>query len=108
MDTVVTSPIPKNVWRAVKLLWTSAGLVGVFTITMWLGLVTLPGSRSMAGDTVTYLFTLGLLALIAVKLLKRRNWARWVLAVVSGLGVVSAIFSVLVVPDLWRSASPVL
>jgi hypothetical protein len=59
----------------------------------------------MAADTATYLLTFGLLALIAVKVLSRRNWARWVLAVVVGMGVVAAILSILVVPALWGSAS---
>ncbi len=58
-----------------------------------------------AADVITSFLPLGLIALIAWKVSQRRNWARWVLAVVVGLGVLSAVFSVVVAPQLWQSMS---
>ena len=98
--------MPSNVRRATKLLWTSAALVVVFLVVVAVGLVALPGHSILtAADLVTNLLTFGVLALLAIKLSKRRNWARWVLAAIAGFGAVAMIFSMVVVPDIWRSAS---
>jgi hypothetical protein len=106
METNVTLPTPKSVKRAVNLLWVSAALGAVALVAVALDLFSLPGeSISQDADTLTYLFTCSFLALAAIKLTKRRNWARWLLAVVVSLGLVSGALSMLLLPAVSRSAS---
>jgi peptidoglycan/LPS O-acetylase OafA/YrhL len=106
METAATRVAPIAVRRAVSLLWASTALVVVAIAAMWTGLLTRPGDpQSTVVDTATNLLTFGLLALIAWKISQGRNWARWVLAIVVFLGVLSAVFSLLVVPELWLSMS---
>jgi hypothetical protein len=95
------SPVP--VKRAVAFLRTSAFLAIAFVITVWVGLVKPPGAEtSPAMVAATNFVTAALLLFVASKISKGRNWARWVLVIVVGLGVLSAAFSICVAPELWR------
>jgi hypothetical protein len=106
MAAEVTLEVPVNIKRAANLLWASAALVVVFIVAVLVGLITMPGNSSLTGlDIVINIVTFGVLALLANRISNRSNWARWVLAVIDGLGAVGMVFSIVVAPEMWRSAS---
>jgi asparagine N-glycosylation enzyme membrane subunit Stt3 len=106
MAAEVTLEVTVKVKRAANLLWASAALVVVFIVAVLVGLITMPGNSSLTGlDIVINIVTFGVLALLANRISNRSNWARWVLAVIAGLGAVGMVFSIVVAPEMWRSAS---
>ena len=95
---------PDTIRRAAALLWASAALV---LVSILAGLLDPDGAANLP-DAVADLVSLGLLALVAWKLPQGRDWARWVLAIVVALGVLSVVTSILVFPDVWQAMSGVL
>jgi hypothetical protein len=102
-----TSPLPPTqVRRAIALLWTSAGLCALQLVAMSTGLLKLPEGTTLGADDIAgNLVNIALLGIIAWKILQRRQWARWVLFALVSFGVLSAIFSILAIPEIWQSAS---
>ena len=92
---------PHRVRQGIALLWASAAIVGVLTLATGVGL--LPNVGPTAETTITNLITIAMLAVVALKLAKRRNWARWFFVVVYGLGSGLFLLSLLVAPEVWLS-----
>jgi peptidoglycan/LPS O-acetylase OafA/YrhL len=105
MPSETTSTRPKSMQRATICLWLSASLVALLTVASWLGVQGIP---SGAQSTTTNVITFALLALIANKVSARRNWARWVFAVIYVLGSAMFLFAALLAPQVFLSMPVVL
>lgn len=91
---------PPPVERAVICLWTSVGLTLVVTGLQVFGIVPAPGAVVAA---MTGVITAGLLALVALKIARRRGWARWLFLVLYMLGSFAFIVSLLIAPGVFVS-----
>ena len=86
-------PKPTSIRRAVICLWTSAA-VALAALVLHANIVT-------NGDVVAGGLSAALLALTAAKLGAGRNWARWLLLVVAGLGSLTFIVVVVLAPQVF-------
>jgi hypothetical protein len=94
------SPPPGSMRAAIVCLWLSVAIVAVLTLASWANLLGLPNTPSL---TVNNLLTLALLVLIAIKITAQRGWARWLFAVVYGLGSLATLYLVVFVPQSFRN-----
>src|SRR5215510_9463983 len=100
IDTANDKPV--TVQRAVWLLSVSALLIAIVTVLRWIGAT----STSQSGDsTLGNLVAIALLILVTTKINAGRNWARWVCAVVTSIGVLSIVLTALHMPEMWREKS---
>jgi hypothetical protein len=97
MTLTLSGDMPQNVNRAVNLLYASAVLIVLFMIASWLGWLNLPLSGAAIASGIV---TMALLALTANRIANRRNWARWLFAVIYALGLLTILS-----PSLWKLMS---
>jgi hypothetical protein len=97
-DSSHAPPAPMR--AAIICLWLSVAIVAVLTLASWANLLGLPNTSSL---TVNNLLTLALLVLIALKITAQRGWARWLFAVVYGLGSLATLYLVVFVPQSFRN-----
>ena len=100
-------PMPRAVKSAFLLLCTSAGLTLLLMVATLIGLVPVPGGTGsgaeLAQSAASSLVGAGIIALLAAKIRNGRNWARWVLAVMTVLGIAGWVMSVLVLRNAWNA-----
>jgi len=91
---------PGLVIIAERLLWLSAVITALFTLTAYIGVFSL----KIPGDAViSNLLTVAFLLLCAVKIGAGRNWARWLLLVVFSLGSLMLPVALVFAPQVVRS-----
>ena len=102
-------PTPRRVAHAVAHLWLSAAIALIFSAAIWLGFVALPSAAdSKVMNAVVSLLTSAFLGFFAWKISARRNWARWLFAIVTAFGAVSLALAIFFAPEMWRAASGLL
>jgi multisubunit Na+/H+ antiporter MnhE subunit len=103
MEQNESSPTPRSIETAVRVLYVSATLALVLTLVTWLNWITLPfdGQGSITGFLIA-----ALLAFTSNRIRSRRNWARWMFAVLFVLGTLLGIVVTALAPDLWTLHTP--
>jgi hypothetical protein len=91
---------PQTIRRAALCLWISTALTLVVTAAQVLNLVPIEGA-TLGMTTAIGVLTAGLLALIAILINARRNWGRWLFAVIFILGTLSAIALIFTSPHVF-------
>ena len=88
---------PGLVIAAERLLWLSAAIAALFTMTASIGLLPfeIPGVA-----VVLNVMTVAFLALSAAHIGRGRNWARWLLLVFFVLGLLLLLIAVMVAPQV--------
>ena len=99
METSKSIGRPRNVELAVRLLYASAALVVVLTIFARIGWLNLPVNNAVIINFATF----ALLAFTANRIGNRRNWARWLFAVIYAVGTLLGAVLMLTSPEVWQS-----
>ena len=102
----VLGPPPRSVKGAYGLLCVSASLTLLLTVAMWLGVLPAAAGSTLGMTTASNLVGAGVIFFFAWKIRTARNWARWILAIWTALGVAGWSVSILILPAAW-SAVPV-
>ena len=88
-------PAPRRVKHAARLIVGSALVALALNAASWTGMVALPGRPPgmVIYEVVIAAVTFAFFALIAWKVYRGTNWARWIFAILVGFGVVGFVLS---------------
>jgi len=89
-------PMPQRVRIAVYLIWASLAVGLLVNVAMWTDVVArMPGPRApLLMEVVNGLIGFGIVAFLAWKVRRGRNWARWLYTVLTAMGVLGALVMV--------------
>ena len=96
-------PAPRPVKAAFTLLCVSASLTLLLTAAMWVGLLGVPPGTNLGMSTASNFVGAGVILLFAWKIRAGRNWARWILAVWTALGIAGWAVSIFIFPTAWNA-----
>lgn len=97
-------PAPRAVKIAFALLCFSASIALLQLAAAATGLVGLPAGVSLGMSAISTLFGIAVIMFFAWKIRTGRNWARWVFAIWTLLGLVGFAASLAFMPGVWKAA----
>jgi len=93
---------PKSIQRAVACIWVSAALATIVGVLQFAGLIPTPNA---AVSAATAAVSVGISALVAVKVGQGRNWARWSFVVLYVFGSLVSMLAFVVAPQVFMAIS---
>ena len=101
-------PVPRRVKIAIA-SYAAAVIVGLLTnAAVWTGVVAMPGRQDPdASQALSAAATFLLYGLLGWKMYQGRNWARWIWAIIVGVGSAGMLLSIAFAPAAWFGAAAI-